>query len=431
MRLHATFFLKCVRCFALVFLLVFHGKNYAAAAERPVDYANPLVGTAPLDDPQLIGNAPPPGEEIYTGFTLPGPALPHREVNLGPLNKDLAEAADDHGIIWPYTHPRRTMIGFSSMVPELTIMPLVGDWTVPPDRSYASAYDKNSEKASPGYYTVCFPDHKIKVELTTTDRTGFYRFTFPQTDKGVVLLDLGPGDGMVELVGEHTVRGQGSRGRRGGRCFVAEFSKPFKSFGTFRQNVPALDGGRIRRDDVTTPDSRAESGSYAGSYLNFSTSAGEPVLVKIADGRTFEEAQQRLASENPGWDFDAVRQQAADAWSKKLNLIEVKGGTEKERRLFYSALYHSFSSPRMLVKKGESFRGADGQRHTADYDRYTPVAYWDTGRDQVVLQTLLEPELKLGILRSEFEMARIRLDEHVVSRRPRGAHVSRRLGGAD
>ena len=54
MRLHATFFLKCVRCFALVFLLVFHGKNYAVAAERPVDYANPLVGTAPLDDPQLI-----------------------------------------------------------------------------------------------------------------------------------------------------------------------------------------------------------------------------------------------------------------------------------------------------------------------------------------------------------------------------------------
>src|ERR1039457_5890808 len=77
-----------------------------AGGGRPIDYANPLVGTAPLDDPQLIGNAPPAGEEIYTGFTLPGPALPHREVNLGPLNKDLAEAADDHGIISPYNHPR-------------------------------------------------------------------------------------------------------------------------------------------------------------------------------------------------------------------------------------------------------------------------------------------------------------------------------------
>ncbi len=74
------------------------------AAENPADYANPLVGTAPLDDPQWIGNAPPPGEELYTGFTMPGPALPHHEVNLGPINKDLSEAAGNHGIIFPYTH---------------------------------------------------------------------------------------------------------------------------------------------------------------------------------------------------------------------------------------------------------------------------------------------------------------------------------------
>lgn len=397
--------LKSIRCSALAFLLAFPLPNHAEA-ERPVDYANPLVGTAPLDDQRLIGNAPPPGEEIYTGFTLPGPALPHHEVLLGPLNKDLAEAAGNHGIIWPYTHPRRTMIGFSSMVPEMTIMPLVGDWTVPPDRSYASVYDKNSEKASPGYYTVYFPDHQIKVELTTTEGTGFYRFTFPQTDRGIVLIDLGPGDGHIEIVGDHTVRGQGRGGHRGGRYFVAEFSKPFKSFGTFRQNIPSLNGGRIRRDDVTHPDSRDEAGSYAGSYLNFSTAAGEPVLVKIAAGRTFEEAQQRLDSENPGWNFDGVRQQAADAWSQKLNLIEVKGGTEHDRQFFYSALYHSFSSPRLVARKGEPFRGSDNQTHTADYDRYSPVPFWDTGRDQIVLLTLLEPELKLDVLHSEFDMAR-------------------------
>jgi len=394
------------RCFTLVLLLAWPLQSHAAAGERPLDLASPLVGTAPLDDPQYIGNAPPPGEEIYTGFTLPGPALPHRAADLGPLNKDLAEAAGNHGIIWSYNHTRRTMIGFSSPMPGLTLMPLVGDWTVPPDRSYASAYDKNSEKASPGYYTVYFPDHQIKVELTTTEHTGFYRFTFPKTDRGVVLLDLGPGEGSVEIAGDHTIRGQGGRGRRGGRCFVAEFSKPFKSFGTFRQNIPTLEGGRVRRDDVTSPDSRSESGSYAGGYLNFSTEAGERVLVKIATGRTFEEAQQRLESENPGWDFDGVKKQAEEIWSQKLNLVEVKGGTEHDRRFFYSALYHSFSSPRLLVKKGEPVRSADGQTQPATYDRYTPVAYWDTGRDQVVLQTLLEPELKRDVLRSEFEQAR-------------------------
>ncbi len=384
--------------------LFFAGCSLSARGESPVQLANPLAGTASLDNQEFIGNAPPPGEEIYTGFTVPGPALPHHEATVWPLNKDLTEAAGNHGIIWPYNHNRRTMIGFSSPQPGLTIMPLVGDWTVPPDRSYASAYDKNSEKASPGFYTVYFPDHQIKVELTTTERTAFYRFTFPQTARGVVLLDLGAGEGSVEIVGDHTVRGQS--GRRGGRSFVAEFSQPFKSFGTFRQNIPTLEGGRVHRDDVTNPDSRSENGSYAGSFLNFSTTAGEQVLVKIATGRNFEDAQQRLAAENPGWDFDGVKKKVADAWSKKLNLIEIKGGTEHDRKFFYSALYHSLTSPRLVAKKGEPFRGSDGQMHTADYDRYSPVPFWDTGRDQIVLLTLLEPELKRDVLHSEFDMAR-------------------------
>ena len=71
----------------------------AVFAKTPVEYANPLVGTASLDDPKLLGNAPPPGEEAYTGFTYPGPALPHRNILLGPINKDLTEAAGNHGII--------------------------------------------------------------------------------------------------------------------------------------------------------------------------------------------------------------------------------------------------------------------------------------------------------------------------------------------
>src|ERR1700748_3322219 len=190
------------------------------AAKTPADYANPLVGTGSLDDPKLLGNAPPPGEEAYSGFTFPGPGLPHRNILLGPINKDLTEAAGNHGIIYPYIHSRPTMIGFSAHASGLTIMPVVCSWPLPPDRSYASPYDKASEKASPGYYSVFFPDSGIRTELTTTERTGYYRFTFPKSERGAVLIDLGAGDNSIEIVDDHTVRG------RGGRCFVAQFSKP-------------------------------------------------------------------------------------------------------------------------------------------------------------------------------------------------------------
>lgn len=123
-----------------------------AADTPPVDLANPLVGTASLDDPKLLGNAPPPGEEAYTGFVWPGPALPHHQVLLNPINKDPDSANVNHGITCPYINSRPTMVGFSSMVPGMTLMPLVGDWTTPPDRGYAAAYDKNSETAAPGYH---------------------------------------------------------------------------------------------------------------------------------------------------------------------------------------------------------------------------------------------------------------------------------------
>ncbi|MGH7951086.1 MAG: GH92 family glycosyl hydrolase [Limisphaerales bacterium] len=382
--------------------------NGGTSSERPIDLANPLVGTAPLDGPQLIGNAPPPGKELFTGFILPGPSLPHGYVNLSPVNKDIT-AEVYPGLNCPYTYPRRTMIGFSSMVREMTIMPLVGNWTVPPDRSYASVYDKNSEKTSPGYYTVYFPDHQIKIELTTTERTGFYRFTFPKTDRGVMLLDLGPGAASVEIVDDHTLRGESAPNHRrlnSGRYFVAKFSKPFKSFGCFRQNTPELTDGQLKRSTMVNPDARSIAGSYAGCYLNFSTAEGEQVLVKIAAGKSFEEARQRLESENPDWDFDGVKKQAEKIWSQKLNLIEVKGGTKKERKFFYSALYHSFSSPRLVAKKGETFFGLDRQPRVADYDRYSPVPFWDTGRNQIVLLMLLEPDLMTNVLRTHLEMAR-------------------------
>jgi predicted alpha-1,2-mannosidase len=89
-----------------------------------------------------------------------------------------------------------------------------------------------------------------------------------------------------------------------------------------------------------------------------------------------------------------------------LNRIEVEGGTEKQKMLFYSCLYHSFASPRLVAAKEEQFTGLDGKVRTASYDRYGPVPFWDTGRNQIELLTIIEPAVKLDILRSQLDMAR-------------------------
>ena len=247
-----------------------------ASSKRPVEYANGLVGTAPLDDQKLIGNAPPPGEQLYSGFTSPAAMLPHGSTELGPINANI-DLNYPAGVRAPYFYPNRTMFGFSSGAGDSpTVMPVVGDWTVPPERS-ASVYDKAREKSSPGYYSVYLNDYRTMCEMTATTWTGIFKFAFPQSNKTHILLDLGGNGGEVEVVDDHTVRGRsGPRGT----YFVAEFSRPFAAFGTFKQNPPTGAGGSLLGDSDVHPGSRTISGPFAGTYLRFATTDGEQVLVR-------------------------------------------------------------------------------------------------------------------------------------------------------
>jgi len=380
--------------------------DQAAAEKEPLDYVNVLFGVASLDDPELLGNAPPYGEELYTGMVCPGAMLPHG-IDVSPVNKDVS-LAYPHGNLYSYVYPRRTMQGFSCMVDDMLVMPLVGDWTTPPDRvRYASVYDKKSERSIPGHYSVYLQDHGIHVDLTATALTGLFQFTFPKTNRATILIDLGPNkDSTLEVVGDRTVRG---RTQGGTVAFVAEFSKAFKSFGTFHRepSEPGMVGAGwfLLGWDKVSPGNRAETGTYTGCFLMYETDEAEQILVKIATAGSFEQAQATLDAENPGWALNKLTSDAQEAWREKLGAIRVKGGTEKQREIFYSSLYHAFASPTMVARKGDKFTGLDKKPYVAEHDRYDLVPYWDTGRNQAVLLTLLEPEVKLNVLRSQLKMA--------------------------
>ncbi len=379
-----------------------HAQQPHAGGGQPLDYANGLVGTAPLDRQILIGNAPPPGEQLYSGFTTPDAVLPHSSTELGPINANL-DLEYPAGVRASYFYPNRMIYGFSGGVNgHPIVMPMVGNWTVPPERS-ASVYDKTREKSSPGYYSVYLNDYKILAEMTVTTWTGLFRFTFPASQRSHILMDLGRRGGDVEIVDDHTVRG---RQRGGQRYFVAEFSKPFTGLGTFKQNPPMRPRYSLLGGNEVDPGARTVSGNFAGVYLNFQTTSGEQILVKIGSGPSYQIAEDRLKKEQPGWDFEKVHQEAQDAWAKKLNLVQVDGGTKEQKMLFYSCLYHSFYSPKLLANKGEQFSSRDGTIETASYNRYGPVPLWDTGRNQIVLLTMLEPKVKEDILRSELDAAR-------------------------
>ncbi|WP_419806152.1 GH92 family glycosyl hydrolase [Terriglobus sp.] len=377
----------------------------------PVDVANPLVGTAPLDRQDLIGNAPPPGEPVYSGQTSPGARVPHSSVEAAPVNNNIA-LSFPNGVPTPYYYTNPTMLGFTGGggstyggSAEPIVSPVVGDWSMPP--AYReSFYDKAREKASPGYYSVYLDTFQTKVELTATRWASLMRFTFPASERANVLLNFREHGGRMEIVDDHTVRGIAQDSRAiDGAYFVAEFSRPFRDCGVFRKS-PGKDAGWGIGDKDVQPGAKQIAGTYAGGYLTFRTTAGEQVLVKIAHGTSYAQAEQRLRDELPGWDFEGVHRAARDAWAALLNRVEVEGGTAKQRAMFYSTLFQSFSSPRLIAAKGEPFTDLNGKVQTATHDRYGPVPFWDTGRNQIVLLEMMEPERVRDIMASELDMAR-------------------------
>ncbi len=394
----------------LSFMLAFSAAT-AQQAQSPVDLADPLVGTAPLDDPKLIGNAPPPGEPVYSGQTSPGARLPHGSVAASPVNNNI-ELQYPNGVPVPYYYTNPTMIGFTGGGgstygggAEPIVMPVVGDWSPPPAYSQ-SYYNKSRETASPGYYSVYLDTFRTQAELTATRWASVMRFTFPQSERSNIVINFPRHGGTVEIVGDRTVRGKSNESDAAdGAYFVAEFSKPFTALGVFRKAPGDHEGWGIGTSDVD-PGSRKISGSYAGSYVTFRTKADEQVLMKIAHGTSYEQAKQRLRGEVPGWDFDRVHAAARAEWAQLLNRVRVSGGTEKQRKLFYSTLFQSFASPRLIAAKGEKFADTNGKVQVATHDRYSPVPFWDTGRNQIVLLELMEPEAVQNVMASELDMAR-------------------------
>ena len=260
-------------------LVSFWGVSISNAADKkdPVDYVDPFIGTD------------------FFGHTFPGASVPNALVHLSP---------DVHTEGWTfcagYIYSENTIIGFShthwsgvGMVNggEVMLMPHVGDrlQVVPgtrenPDAGYRSRFDHADETASPGYYSVKLKDYDVNVELTSTQRAGFHRYTFPKANNARVILDLGHqigdmssgGTSNLKIVDNYRVESAKNAGL-GNVFFVAEFSKPFKYYGTFDASyVTPESGGSL------FPYKNAEKGTKIGAFLNVMNTEYVDELQKIA-----------------------------------------------------------------------------------------------------------------------------------------------------
>ena len=330
------------------------------------------------------------------GNTWPGAAFPFGSVQLSPDTK-----LTGPGICGGYYYPDSTILGFSHThlsgvgEPEyrdILFMPTVGKINLVPgdekikNSGYRSSYDHRQESAIPGYYSVFLRDYGVKAELTTTPRCGFHQYTFPKSDSSHVIIDLQHPGGAEELylkkVSDTEIEGlRRSHGWAWDQYvyFVAKFSKPFLS-------------ADIALDDAILKGESEARGKNVKASLNFKTSKGEVILVKVGTSAvSIEGARKNLTAEIRDWNFAKVVADAKNAWNRELGKIEVEGGRAEDRKNFYTSMYHACISPNIFMDVDGKYRGTDHKVHQAKgFTNYTVFSLWDTFRALHPLFTIID-----------------------------------------
>lgn len=386
-----------------------------AQAQEPADWVDPFIGTTNF------------------GTTNPGALRPGGMMSVVPFNvmgSDI-NVYDKDKRWWsaPYEYSNKYFTGYAHVAlsgvgcPEassLLVMPTTGELNVD-YTSYGSEY--TDEIATPGYFSNRLTKYGIKTEVTATTRSSCERYTFP-AGKGHILLNLGEGltnesGAMVRRVSEHEIEGVKLLGTfcyNPGAVFpiyfVMHVNRRPSSSGYWKKQ-PLLQG--VEAD--WTPDdgtyklyknyNREIAGDNIGYYFSFDDlKEGDQVTVRM--GVSFvsmENARENLNKEQHGLTFDQLRIMARKEWNDDLSRIRVSGGTDEQKRIFYTALYHTLIHPNILNDyNGEYPKMESGLTAKSNHPRYTIFSLWDTYRNLHQLMTLVYPERQINMLRSMVDM---------------------------
>ena len=334
------------------------------------------------------------------GHTFPGATVPFGMVQLSPDTRlDNWDGSSGYhysdNVIYGFSHTHLSGTGIPDYC-DVLLMPTVGEVNFD---DFKSTFSHQNETATAGYYSVKM-DNGVTAELTATGRVGFHRYTFPNSDKANIVLDLKWRDQVLDselkIVGKTRVEGyrrSSSWAKDQIVYFVAEFSKEFENY---TEPVPPKTFGTVRTDVFQF------KGKQVKTFLRFKTSANEQILVKVAVSPvSIEGARKNLEAEIPDWNFEKVRSDAKKAWNKELSQIEVSGGSDAQMTTFYSALYHTKIQPNVFNDADGNYLGLDKKIHNLNEENpkskiqnpksnYTVFSLWDTFRAAHPLYTIID-----------------------------------------
>lgn len=332
------------------------------------------------------------------GHTFPGACMPFGLIQTSPVTGAIgwrycSEYVDTDSLIWGFTQTHLSGTGCMDLG-DILVMPVTGERQRAWD-GYRSRFEKSSESATPGYYTVELSDPNVKAEVTASIHAALHRYTFHNADSASLLIDLQHGPAWNEGLyhshvkaceynweDEYTLTGHVNATVWVNRdyYFVMKFNIPV----TEAINLPMLENEKAPRI-VASFDMQPEG----------------KLMMKVAMSTTgIEGAKKNMEAEVAEWDFDGIAMNAHNTWNSYLSRIEVTG-TDDEKTNFYTSFYHALIQPNQISDVDGMFRNNDGQNVMADGGvSYSTNSLWDTYRAAHPFYTIMVPERVDGIVSS-------------------------------
>lgn len=339
------------------------------------------------------------------GHTFPGACRPFGMIQTSPVTgavgwRYCSEYVYEDSVIWGFTQTHLNGTGCMDLG-DILVMPVTGNRHRAWD-GYRSSFQKNSESATPGYYTVTLDEPGVKAELTATLHTALHRYTYNKADSASVLIDLQHGPAWNEKQYHSQVKACDVKWENDSTLSGHVRNSVWVDqdyFFTLQFNRPVISA-------VDLPMGETEKGRRI--VATFDLQPGEEVLMKIAMSTTgVEGAKANMAAEQPGWDFEETRKQAKDEWNSYLSRIEMEG-TPDEMTNFYTCFYHALIQPNEISDVDGKYRNAADSIVTATGGKfYSTFSLWDTYRAAHPFYTMIVPERVDGFVNSLIDQAEV------------------------
>ncbi|MDR1722445.1 MAG: GH92 family glycosyl hydrolase [Tannerella sp.] len=361
----------------LIILLAILPLAACTRADRLTDYVNPLLGTATLWNEADLGYRRTWKQRTWGAEVFPGASLPNAMTQLSPVTQYRSGAGYQYEdtVIYAFAHTNK---GHWNLL-HLPILPVTGHVT---PNDYHSHYSHDREEARPGYYRVFLDRYHIDAQLTTTLRCAYHRYTYPPAAIPKLLID------------------------------VQRSNAPVRSWEVKRESPHAFSGHQAAGETIyfyaisNHPLAHiAELRDTANLVTLFTFApppAPSPLELKI--GLSFvsvENALLNLQAEIADKTFATIRREADNEWERQLSKILVQGGTERQKRLFYSTLYRTLLWPALRSDVNGDYPAAPrNQTANATFQYYTDPSFWDDYRNKLILLGMLRPDVAIDVIKS-------------------------------